>query len=354
MKLILLCTNDKSAFPDISKALNSDYKLDSVSNRHEALESFKEKRYEYLLIDLNLLFEDNKTEDIRKILKPFWQVSPDTEVIVLTTFDKIRDAVDIVRAGATDYLTIPVIPEDLNHVLRRSEENNRLRSELNYLRDAVGEITSKYSYETNSAIMRELYGSIRSVASTDSTILITGETGTGKGIIAKLIHQQSKRNENQFISIHCGAIPDTLLESELFGHEKGAFTGAVRRKLGKFEIAFGGTIFLDEIGTISTAMQIKLLQVLQDKIFYRVGGESIIKSNVRIIAATNSDLSKMIEEEKFRSDLYYRLNVFQIEVPPLRERKEDIPIFISQILDKLNKFYGKNISSVHTRSSGSF
>jgi transcriptional regulator with GAF, ATPase, and Fis domain len=194
--------------------------------------------------------------------------------------------------------------------------------------------------------MKAVYRNIRSVAPTKSTVLLSGETGTGKGIAANLIHRHSNRREGPFISVHCGAIPDTLLESELFGHEKGAFTGAVRRKLGKFEIATGGTIFLDEIGTITPSAQIKLLQVLQDGIFQRIGGEQSIKTDVRVICATNTNLKWMCEEGDFRKDLYYRINVFPIDIPPLRERVEDIPHLVEVFLKQMNKFNTKEINDV--------
>jgi DNA-binding NtrC family response regulator len=199
---------------------------------------------------------------------------------------------------------------------------------------------------TKSQAMQEVFASIRSVAPTKSTVLLIGETGTGKGLIARLIHQHSNRRDAQFISVHCGAIADTLVESELFGHEKGAFTGAIRKKLGKFEIAKGGTIFLDEIGTITPSAQIKLLQVLQDGTFQRVGGEDTIQANARVIAATNMDIEKMCEDGEFRKDLYYRLNVFPVEIPPLRERKEDIPHITQVILQRLEKFNKKQIRAV--------
>jgi transcriptional regulator with GAF, ATPase, and Fis domain len=195
--------------------------------------------------------------------------------------------------------------------------------------------------------MNKVFEQIRSVAPTKSTVLLIGETGTGKNVLAQLIHQQSNRKDDQFISVHCGAIPDTLIESEMFGHEKGAFTGAVRRKMGKFEFATGGTIFLDEIGTITPAAQIKLLQVLQDGTYQKVGGEETLKTDVRVITATNADLKNMCNQGTFRNDLYYRLNVFPIEIPPLRKRLEDIPLFIETFLNKLNQFSLKTIHGVH-------
>ena len=200
--------------------------------------------------------------------------------------------------------------------------------------------------QTKNTGMGEVFKKIRSVAATKTTVLLNGETGTGKSVLAKLIHQHSNRQNAQFISIHCGAIPDTLLESELFGHEKGAFTGAVRKKLGKFEIANGGTIFLDEIGTLTPQAQIKLLQVLQDGSFNRVGGEETIRINARVIAATNSDLKQLSAEGFFRKDLYYRLNVFPIDIPPLRERVEDLPHLIALFLKRLHREFQKPIQSV--------
>lgn len=195
--------------------------------------------------------------------------------------------------------------------------------------------------------MKSVNGKAQAVAPTNTTVLLYGETGTGKGVLAGLIHSRSNRSGHQFIQVHCGAIPDTLLESDLFGHEKGAFTGATKRRLGKFEIARGGTIFLDEIGTISSSAQVKMLQVLQDKTFLRVGGDTVINADTRIIAATNTDLKKKADEGTYRRDLYYRLNVFPIEVPPLRETKTDIPLLTDHFLNRLNALYSKNIHAVH-------
>jgi DNA-binding NtrC family response regulator len=222
-----------------------------------------------------------------------------------------------------------------------------MSSERDYSKDQFWQPSSLAVIQTKSSTMQTVFAKIRSVAPTRSTVLLTGETGTGKGVLANLIHQHSNRRDAKFVSVHCGAIPDTLLESELFGHEKGAFTGADRRKLGKFEISKGGTIFLDEIGTITPAAQIKLLQVLQDGTFQRVGGEATHNADVRVIAASNMDLEEMCDNGHFRKDLYFRLNVFPVEIPPLRERREDIPHIVEVIIGRLNKFHLKEIRDIH-------
>jgi transcriptional regulator with PAS, ATPase and Fis domain len=221
-----------------------------------------------------------------------------------------------------------------------------MESELDYLRDQFWDGDYREFVQTQNPAMKEVFERVRSVSPTKSTVLLTGETGTGKGVLAQLIHKHSNRKHGPFISVHCGAIPDTLIESELFGHEKGAFTGAIRRKLGKFEIAQEGTIFLDEIGTITPPAQIKLLEILQDGIFHRLGGETEIEADVRVIAATNSDLKDMVSEGSFRKDLFYRLNVFPLEIPPLRKRSEDIPHIAQVVLAKLNRFHNKEIRDI--------
>jgi len=346
MKNVLVLAGNPVDLRIITESLQDHYQTDSAKSKEQCLQKYAQKKYDFLFIDLDYL-QTNTLSDFREELKPFWHIFPDTEIIILTQQPHIRRAVEAVKAGASDYLTYPLNSHDIHYVVKRIEERIQLLSELNYLRDTQQIQDVQVNLKTNSPQVQELLSNMRTVAQTESTVLITGETGTGKGVIARFIHQYSKRCNQQFISIHCGAIPDPLLESELFGHEKGAFTGAVRRKLGKFEIAHGGTIFLDEIGTISTSMQIKLLQILQDKTFYRVGGESEIKSDVRIIAATNSDLKQMSDRSEFRRDLYYRLNVFQLDMPPLRERIEDLPILIAQLIKKLNRTHTKNISDIH-------
>ena len=208
--------------------------------------------------------------------------------------------------------------------------------------------------QARSESMRQIFDRVRMVAPTKTTVLVTGETGAGKGLVARLIHHLSNRNDRPFVSVHCGAIPDTLLESELFGHEKGSFTGAVRRRAGKFELASGGTLLLDEVGTITPSAQVKLLNVLQERTIQRLGSEQELAVDVRLIAATNSDLRAMVDQQSFRSDLYYRLNVFPIEIPPLRDRREDIPGIVEHILKRLNEIHAKDIRTVHGEVIRSF
>jgi DNA-binding NtrC family response regulator len=265
----------------------------------------------------------------------------------MTRQDKIRKAVEAVKGGADDYLTYPLDAAELKLVSENLKKTRIMQSELDYLRDQFWQVGTNELLRTNSERMQTVFRQIRTVSPTKSTVLLIGETGTGKSVLAQLIHQHSNRKDAQFISVHCGAIPDTLVENEMFGHEKGAFTGAVRRKLGKFEFAAGGTIFLDEIGTITPAAQIKLLQVLQDGTYQRVGADETLKTDVRVIAASNEDLKKMCEEGTFRKDLYYRLNVFPIEIPPLKDRLEDIPLFVEAFLNNLNQFSLKEIRGVH-------
>jgi DNA-binding NtrC family response regulator len=347
MKSILVVSKDPEAYRIIRSCHRSAYRVDLNASREGALEILHRKRYDYLFIDLELLKEGWSGDGVRSALQSFWEIFPTLEIVVISPQEMIRDAVMALKAGASNYLTYPLNPDEVKYVTETIDESIILQSELNYLRDKFWQADSLEIVQTKSQGMKAVFEKIRSVAPTKSTVLLVGETGTGKGVLANLIHKHSNRRDAQFISVHCGAIPDTLLESELFGHEKGAFTGAVRRKLGKFEIARGGTIFLDEIGTITASAQIKLLQILQDGIFQRVGGEETIEANVRVIAATNTDLKKMCEQGLFRKDLYYRLNVFPIEISPLRDRKEDIPHFLDVFLKRMNKFNSKDIHHIH-------
>ena len=347
MKGVLVASNNQSACNAIRASLRSEYRIDAVSTKDGCLEMFRKKRYEFLFIDIEVLRESMLNNNYKTALQPFWHAYPTAQIIAMSSQEMIREAVGAVKAGASDYLTYPINPDEVNHITQSIYASIIMESELDYLRDRFWQEDSLEIVRTRSPLMKRLFDKVRSVAPTKSTVLLNGETGTGKGVLSRLIHQHSNRKDGPFISVHCGAIPDTLLESELFGHERGAFTGAVRRKLGKFEIAQGGTIFLDEIGTITPSAQIKLLEILQDGTFHRVGGEERIEANARVIAATNTDLKKMCEASQFRRDLYYRLNVFPLEIPPLRERMEDIVYIVEIILKRLKKFDVKEIHDVH-------
>ena len=357
MKYILVASENLGACDAIPAFFVGEYGVDVASSKESCLEMFRKKRYEFTFVDVEFLTASipcNGPDGYRAALQPFWQAFPTAQIVVMSSPEMIREAVMAVKAGASNYITYPIDKEEVRYVIQSLYEFVRRESELDFLRDGFWRSDSLEIVETDNSVMREVFDKVRAVAPTKSTVLLTGETGTGKGVLAKLIHRHSHRSEQQFISVHCGAIPDTLLESDLFGHEKGAFTGAVRRKLGKFEIAHRGTIFLDEVGTLTPSAQIKLLQVLQERSFQRVGGESTIEVDVRIIAATNKDLKKMTDEGIFRDDLYYRLSVFPIEIPPLRKRVEDIPIISRYILNKLNKFHSKGIHEIDRQVFAAF
>jgi DNA-binding NtrC family response regulator len=347
MRSILVVSKEQEVFHTIHECFRQGHRVDEAPNKDVAMEMLRKKRYDFVFIDVEILRESVPGNGYKEALQLLWHVYPTVEIIVMSSQEMIREAVMAVKAGASNYLTYPLNPDEAKYVTESVHESLIVQSELDYLRDQSWQSDSLEFVQTKSTVMKKVLDKVRSVAPTRSTVLLVGETGTGKGVLAKLIHRHSNRRDAPFINVHCGAIPDTLLESELFGHEKGSFTGAVRRKLGKFEIANGGTIFLDEIGTITPSAQIKLLQILQDRTFQRVGGEETIEADVRVIAATNTDLKRMCEEGKFRKDLYYRLNVFPIEIPPLTERAGDIPHLIEVFLKKMNRFNQKEIHSVH-------
>jgi len=345
MKHILTVTKHAEAVGRIRDAFKKATTVAEAGSVQEVLAYLSSRRYDMIFIDIEILGAGEG--DYQHAIQSFKNFFPTIEVVVMTSTENIREAVMAVKAGASDYLTCPIDLEEIRHVTECIKSRVMVEYELDYLRGKFWRKDSLAFVRTNNPEMKNVYEKIRSAAPTKTAILITGETGTGKSAIARLIHRHSNREKEQFISVHCGIIPDTLMESELFGHEKGSFTGAVRRKFGKFEIARGGTIFLDEIGTITASAQIKLLQVLQDGTFFRVGGEDALHANARVIAATNSDLKKMSDEGNYRKDLYYRLNVFPINVPPLRERKEDIPFLADSILLRLNSENLKSIQGIH-------
>jgi DNA-binding NtrC family response regulator len=356
MKSILVLSKRPETYEEIKVAFQPTWMVDYVAKQADAIEIIKKRQHDYLFVDLSILKagSTNGNGGYRTALKPFWVACQDIDIIVIAPSAEIREAVMAVKAGASNYLTYPLDPVEQRYVMESLDQSKIMQSELDYLRDKYWDEDARDVVHTKNALMKKIFEKIQSVAPTRSTVLITGETGTGKGVLARLIHKHSDRRDSQFISVHCGAIPDTLLESELFGHEKGAFTGAVRRQLGKFEIATGGTIFLDEIGTITHMAQVKLLQVLQEGTFQRVGGETTIRADVRVIAATNNDLKVMSDAGEFRKDLYYRLNVFPIELIPLRQRREDIPLLVETFIERLNRFYSKGIYDVHPRVMDAF
>jgi DNA-binding NtrC family response regulator len=329
------------------QAMKDGITWDRVEAGTEMLQRCEGGNVDLVFIDIDLLQDMGDSKRIKGVFQKLKSTNPLLHIIIFGEIGRLRQMVRAAQLGADTYLTIPIVEDELEIVIKNSDEKMIQNTELDYLRGQFWKAESRNVVKTRSARMASVLKKIQSVAPTNAMVLLNGETGTGKGVMAELIHRHSNRAGESFISVHCGAIPDTLLESELFGHEKGAFTGANRKKLGKFEIATNGTIFLDEVGTITQAAQIKLLQVLQDSTFSRVGGDETIKTGARIIAATNTDLKAMTEDGRFRKDLYYRLNVFPVEIPPLRERKKDIPHLIDVFLIRLNTKYNKDITEIH-------
>ncbi|MEW5724167.1 MAG: sigma-54 dependent transcriptional regulator [Thermodesulfobacteriota bacterium] len=349
MKPVLVAAARTATAGDLQRFLEKEFFIEYAPDPSTCLEMFRAKRYEFTFMDLDFLGHApprNGHHDFHESLKPYWQAFPTAHIIVMSGQDRIREAVAAVKAGVSNYLTYPLVPQEVDLVIENLSEQFKVESELEHLRESAWRSSALEGAMTNSPVMAEVLARIRSVAATKTTVLLTGETGSGKGVLARLIHSWSNRADGPFIAVHCGAIPDTLLESEFFGHEKGSFTGAVKRKLGKFQIADGGTVFLDEIGTITPAAQIKMLQVLQEKKFTRVGGEAEIEVDIRLIAATNMDLKRLCDQGLFRKDLYYRLNVFPVEMPSLRDRREDIPLLLNTFLERLGRAYGKTIKAV--------
>jgi two-component system, NtrC family, response regulator AtoC len=271
-------------------------------------------------------------------------------VIVITGYGTVRDAVDAIKQGAADFVAKPFQFDELMHVLQKALEQRRLKSENAYLRSQLEERYRFGGILGKSRPMQALFQMLETVARASSTILITGETGTGKEVVARAIHHNSPRRLHRFVALNCSAIPETLLEAELFGHVRGAFTGAVGMRQGRFEQANKGTLFLDEVGTMSVALQMKLLRALQEREFERVGDSQTIKVDVRVIAATNSDLAAMVRAGTFREDLYYRLNVIPIQLPPLRERRDDIPLLAQHFLEKYSAAHAVAGSAVASGS----
>lgn len=344
MRKMIVITRDGNRSEEIGDLLDQDKEILTETTTSTS-DMDDDREVDTLFVDVESLRAKDKS--IGKALEGLWAHYPSAAIVVMADEEDTGVAVDAVKAGAFDYLTHPIEKGELDLIVEKVRESDVLQSELDYLRGQFWNEDSLEYVDTRSKAMRDVFVKIRQVAGTRTTVLLTGETGTGKSLIAKLIHAHSNRKDMPFISVHCGAIPDSLVESELFGHEKGAFTGAIRRKLGKFELAHGGTIFLDEIGTVSQSVQVKLLNVIQERFIQRIGGESDIPVDVRIIAATNEDIGQLCEEGKFRKDLFYRLNVFPIRIPPLRDRQEDIPRLTEGFIKQFNGLLNTEIKGIH-------
>lgn len=351
MDTILISTQNTRTIETIRHIFTQGWRIHVVASPDQLFDSINVIACDYLFIDLSQLEKlstnPGNLADPKALISHFKTLRPLMTIVIIAAIMDIRKAVSYVKNGASNYITEPIDREEVRLVVDEIVKERLQQSELAYLRQQLWQDDSLDIVQTLSPTMKKVYDNVLSVGPTKTTVLLLGETGTGKSFMAKRIHRQSNRKNGPFISLHCGAIPDTLIESELFGHEKGSFTGAHRRKLGKFEVAFGGTIFLDEIGTISMAAQVKLLTVLQEATYQRVGGDQTLTANVRVIAASNVDLKEMCDRGQFRKDLFYRLNVFPITIPELHERKEDIPLFADAFLKKFNQFSTKTIQGIH-------
>jgi DNA-binding NtrC family response regulator len=338
---ILVVDDEEDILLLYKNLLKSEYNLAVTTSGFDAIRKASEEHFDLVILDV-IMPEINGIEVLKKIK----EIDGTIDVIMVTASKEVKPAVDCLKFGAFDYIIKPFEVEDLLSTIRKALERRKIIMENLYLKQALDERASMGELIGKNEKIRIIYDIIENVADSDSTVLITGESGTGKEIVAETIHKKSKRSNKPYVIVNCAAIPENLLESEMFGHERGSFTGALDRHLGKFELASGGTIFLDEIGEMPMAMQVKLLRAVQEGIIERIGGEKSIPIDIRIIAATNLDLKKAIQDKKFREDLYYRLNVIPINMPPLRDRIEDIPLFINCFIDKYNKELNKNIKYI--------
>ncbi len=317
------------------------YDVSVAENAHEALTKMAAKHFDLALVDIKMPGTDGV-----ELQRRMHEVDPEMLVIIMTGYASVETAVSALKNGAYDYVSKPFDPDDIAHTVHNALSHKRVEQENARLRETVAAVVRPQEIVGQSAPMVRVFEAIQTVGPTEATVLITGESGTGKELIARAIHSASPRHYNPLVVLHCGALAESLLESELFGHEKGAFTGAQYRKKGSFEVADGGTIFLDEIGDISLKTQTDLLRVLQEREITRVGSSHPIHVDFRCIAATNKHLEQLVEEGKFRPDLFYRLNVFQIQLPPLRDRRSDIPILVDHFVRKFASSMNKRITRV--------
>lgn len=342
-KISLLIVDDEESVRDslYNWFIEDGYLVEVAENAKQALSMLEARNYDIILADIKMPGMDGMEMHRRiKVL------NKDSIVIIMTAFASVETAVQALKDGAYDYITKPFDPDDLSHLIRNASSQIALKSENDALKSKIISLENIEDIIGNSDGMIRVFKGIESVAQSNSSVIITGESGTGKELVARAIHSNSPRKYFPLVSVHCGALSENLLESELFGHEKGAFTGAMFNRKGRFEMADGGSIFLDEIATISGKMQIELLRVLETKSFVRVGGNKEIKSDFRVICATNRDLKKLVEIGTFREDLYYRLNVVNITIPPLRERPEDIPLLVHHFIKKYCTSMSRDMISI--------
>ena len=339
----ILIVDDEKGIRDFLEIMlkKEGYRVSSAPGGEEAMRLFNNSSYDLVISDVRM-----KGMGGVELLKSIKEINPETVVLMITAYASVDTAIDAMKAGAYDYITKPFKVDEVKHIIRNALDKKRLETENILLKR---ELKTKHAFGNligASPKMLEIYEIIKRVADTKTNILLTGESGTGKELVARAIHYEGIRKDKPFVPINCGAIPENLLESELFGYQKGAFTGAAANKSGLFEVANEGTIFLDEITELPIQLQVKLLRVIQERNFRRVGGIEDISVDVRIIAASNKDIEREVKEGRFREDLFYRLNVIPIHMPPLRERKEDIPLFAEHFLGKYKKELGKDIKAI--------
>ena len=339
---ILIIDDSHDVCAHLAEYLRAEsYEVETATEGAAGISLLESSFYDIVLTDLKMPGVDGM-----EVLRYLKEHAPESVCIILTGYGTIRNSVEAIKMGAFDYLTKPVKLDEILITIQRALEHRDLKRENINLRN---QLKKKYQFENiigDSESIEKIFETVEKVADTDSTILVLGESGTGKELIAKAIHYNSYRREGPFVPVNCAAIPSELLESELFGHEKGAFTNAIRTRIGRFELANGGTLFLDEIGDMSPNLQGKLLRVLQERQFDRVGGIKTIRTDIRVIAATHQNPKKRVEEGKFREDLYYRLNVIPIEIPPLRKRVSDIPLLVRHFIDQFNKSKKREIQDI--------